>query len=55
MAKGDAMMRAAHTREVLSFGPFRLVANERLLTRDGAPVAVSGRALGILIALLMTF
>jgi predicted ATPase/DNA-binding winged helix-turn-helix (wHTH) protein len=52
IAKGNAVMRAAQTREVLSFGPFRLVANERLLTRDGAPVAVSGRALDILIALL---
>jgi predicted ATPase/DNA-binding winged helix-turn-helix (wHTH) protein len=46
------MMRGAQTREVLSFGPFRLVVNERLLTKDGAHVAVSGRALDILIALL---
>src|SRR3712207_4434323 len=39
------------TREVLSFGPFSLVVSERLLTRDGAPVALGARALDILIAL----
>jgi predicted ATPase/DNA-binding winged helix-turn-helix (wHTH) protein len=36
----------------LSFGPFRLVASERLLTRDGAPLEVGSRALDILIALI---
>lgn len=46
------MMQAAQTREVLSFGPFCLVANERLLTREGAPVMLSARALDVLIALL---
>ena len=35
-----------------SFGPFQLVASERLLTRDGAPVELGSRALDILIALI---
>ncbi|MBB3656840.1 putative ATPase/DNA-binding winged helix-turn-helix (wHTH) protein [Rhizobium sp. BK650] len=34
------------------FGPFRLAVNERLLTRDGMPVELGGRALDILIALV---
>ena len=37
---------------VASFGPFRLVAAERLLMKDDAPVSVGGRALDILIALI---
>jgi predicted ATPase/DNA-binding winged helix-turn-helix (wHTH) protein len=37
---------------VASFGPFRLVAAERLLMKEGAPVSVGGRALDILIALI---
>src|SRR3712207_2629434 len=40
------------TREVLSFGPFSLVVSERLLTRDGAPIALGARALDTLIALV---
>jgi DNA-binding winged helix-turn-helix (wHTH) protein len=49
----DAMMTpAALAREVISFGPFSLVTGERLLTREGAPVELSARALDILIALL---
>ena len=49
----DAMMTAtALAREVISFGPFSLVTSERLLTREGAPVELSARALDILIALL---
>jgi predicted ATPase/DNA-binding winged helix-turn-helix (wHTH) protein len=43
---------AAQTRDVVSFGPFSLVASERLLTRDGAPVELGARALDILIALV---
>jgi predicted ATPase/DNA-binding winged helix-turn-helix (wHTH) protein len=35
-----------------SFGPFRLVASERLLTRDGVAVELRSRALDILIALI---
>jgi predicted ATPase/DNA-binding winged helix-turn-helix (wHTH) protein len=38
--------------EVVSFGPFALVARERLLTREGLPVELGARALDILIALL---
>jgi len=46
------MTPAAQTREGISFGPFNLIAGERLLTRGGAPVELSGRALDILVALL---
>ncbi|TBF49309.1 ATP-binding protein [Rhizobium leguminosarum] len=35
----------------ISFGPFQLRANERLLTREGAVVELGGRAYDILIAL----
>jgi len=43
---------AARTRDVVSFGPFRLVASERLLTKEGVPVGLGARALDILIALV---
>jgi predicted ATPase/DNA-binding winged helix-turn-helix (wHTH) protein len=46
------VVSAPQTREVVSFGPFELVANERLLTNDGVPVELGARALDILIALL---
>src|SRR5713226_2480281 len=47
------MMRpAAQTRDLISFGPFSLVASERLLSKDGAPVGLGARALDILIALV---
>src|SRR5438445_6812310 len=46
------MTPAIQTKEVISFGPFGLIASERLLTREGAPVELSARALDILIALL---
>ena len=46
------MTPATQTRDVLSFGPFSLVAGERLLTRDGVPVELGARALDILIALV---
>jgi predicted ATPase/DNA-binding winged helix-turn-helix (wHTH) protein len=36
----------------IQFGPFRLSPRERLLTRDGAPVGIGGRALDILITLI---
>jgi predicted ATPase/DNA-binding winged helix-turn-helix (wHTH) protein len=39
------------TRDVLSFGPFSLIASERLLTKGSAPVELGARALDILIAL----
>jgi predicted ATPase/DNA-binding winged helix-turn-helix (wHTH) protein len=38
--------------ETISFGPFSLVAGERLLTRDGVPVELSTRAFDILMVLL---
>jgi predicted ATPase/DNA-binding winged helix-turn-helix (wHTH) protein len=46
------MTSAAQSREVISFGPFSLVASERLLTKDRVPVELGGRALDILIALV---
>ena len=46
------VVSAPQTREVVSFGPFELVANERLLTKDGVPVELGARALDISIALL---
>ncbi|MGY8668524.1 winged helix-turn-helix domain-containing protein [Bradyrhizobium sp. UFLA05-109] len=44
--------RVASSKDVLSFGPFRLAPSERLLTREGAPVELGARALDILIALV---
>ena len=38
----------------LSFGPFHLVASERLLTRAGAPLELGSRAFDILVALIST-
>src|SRR5947207_10999562 len=54
--RGDNAMvsMAAPRKDVLSFGPFRLTAAERLLTRDGAPVELGARAFDILIALVST-
>jgi DNA-binding winged helix-turn-helix (wHTH) protein len=43
---------AGQTKGGLSFGPFNLLANERLLTKQGIPVELGGRALDILIALI---
>jgi predicted ATPase/DNA-binding winged helix-turn-helix (wHTH) protein len=45
---------ADQTKDGLSFGPFHLVASERLLTREGIPVELGARALDILIALIST-
>jgi len=45
-------MPAAQTREIISFGPFRLIASERLLTKDGAPVELGARSLDALVALV---
>jgi len=42
----------AQTRATMSFGPFSLVPSERLLTKEGVPVELGGRALDILIALV---
>lgn len=43
---------AEPARDVLSFGPFRLVASERLLTRQDVVVPLAARAFDILIALV---
>jgi predicted ATPase/DNA-binding winged helix-turn-helix (wHTH) protein len=43
---------AGQAKGGLSFGPFKLLANERLLTKRGVPVELGGRALDILIALI---
>jgi predicted ATPase/DNA-binding winged helix-turn-helix (wHTH) protein len=52
-SRGDAMIAAAaRTKEVISFGPFSLIASERLLTNDGTPIELSARALDILVVLL---
>jgi hypothetical protein len=47
----DANRREIMAGEIISFGPYRLMATERLLTRDNMPVEIGGRALDILIAL----
>jgi predicted ATPase/DNA-binding winged helix-turn-helix (wHTH) protein len=38
----------------LSFGPFNLLVNERLLTKEGVPVELGARALDILVVLTST-
>jgi predicted ATPase/DNA-binding winged helix-turn-helix (wHTH) protein len=43
---------AAQTKKVISFGPFSLVASERRLTKDEAPIELSARAFDILMTLL---
>jgi hypothetical protein len=44
--------RNSQPRDVLSFGPFSLFAAERLLKKADKPIALGGRALDILIALV---
>ena len=44
---------AAQTKEVISFGPFSLVASERLLTKDGVPVELSARAFDALVIFIV--
>lgn len=39
-------------KTVFRFGPFTLAASERLLSREGVPVELGGRALDILVALV---
>src|SRR5216684_7285839 len=39
-------------KDIISFGPFRLVATERLLERDGVPLNLGSRALDLLVALV---
>ncbi|MGA7809950.1 ATP-binding protein [Bradyrhizobium sp.] len=42
------------TEDGLSFGPFKLLVNERLLTKEGVPVELGARALDILVVLTST-
>lgn len=44
-------MHESHSAHIV-FGPFCVVASKRLLTKDGIPVEIGGRALDLLIALL---
>src|SRR5687768_11184308 len=37
---------------IFSFGHFRLVARERVLTKDGAPINLGSRAFDLLVALV---
>ena len=46
------METTERTTNVISFGPFRLAPDERLLTKAGAQVELGARALDILIALV---
>jgi DNA-binding winged helix-turn-helix (wHTH) protein len=48
----DAQSRWSVSQDVLCFGPFRLVASERILEKGGVPVRLGSRALDILIALV---
>ena len=48
----NLVMEMVEQSESVSFGPFRLVSAERLLEREGAPVAIGSRALDILIFLV---
>jgi len=43
---------ALQTRDVITFGPFSLVASERILTRNGARVEIGARTFDTLMALL---
>jgi predicted ATPase/DNA-binding winged helix-turn-helix (wHTH) protein len=43
---------AGEAKDGLSFGPFSLIASERLLIKEGVPVELGARALDILIALI---
>jgi predicted ATPase/DNA-binding winged helix-turn-helix (wHTH) protein len=54
VTKVDAMITepVARTTDVISFGPFTLVASERLLMKEGAPVELGSRTLDILVALV---
>lgn len=51
---GAMATRPNQPRDGLSFGPFNLLAGERLLTRAGVPIELGARALDILIVLTAT-
>lgn len=42
----------AQPGEIVSFGPFTLRVNERLLARNGVPLDLGGRAMDVLLALI---
>lgn len=44
------MKLVAQARDVVSFGPCRLIASERLLTRGGEALQLGARALNILVS-----
>jgi predicted ATPase len=46
------LQQRADEFEIVRFGPFRLIASERLLAKGDEPVTLGGRALDILIALI---
>ena len=48
---GAMMTSTTQTSGVISFGPFELIAHERLLTNQGVPIELGGRAFDILVAL----
>src|ERR1700733_1383855 len=55
-ARSEGSMATAINRTDggLSFGPFKLLASERLLTKQGVPVELGARALDILVVLTST-
>jgi DNA-binding winged helix-turn-helix (wHTH) protein len=44
--------QGAPAKDVISFGPFSLIASERILTKEGTPVELGARALDTLIVLV---
>src|SRR5580693_9777188 len=42
----------APTKDIITFGPFSLIASERVLTKEGTPVELGARALDTLVVLL---
>ena len=46
------MMEPVRNSDIISFGPFKLVKSERLLTKDGAVLELGSRTLDTLMALL---
>src|SRR5580704_9021471 len=52
-AESDCMVRqGVPAKDAISFGPFSLIASERVLTKEGIPVELGSRALDTLIALV---
>jgi predicted ATPase/DNA-binding winged helix-turn-helix (wHTH) protein len=48
----DSATASPPGKEIISFGPFRLFATQRLLERDGVPLNLGSRALDLLITLV---